>query len=141
MLWQRIQKTQKQQKLKSTTSRLGWFLFLVLLLVRSAPFSFADTSQSQTQTYKISEEDLKKLEDNLTELQNQFKAQEKIRLSLTTRLENANNELVSAKKSLNELENKVNSELKRKFWVGFGIGAGSVAILSLIIGLTVGLTK
>jgi DNA repair exonuclease SbcCD ATPase subunit len=139
MLWQRIQKRQKQQKLKSTTSRLGWFLFLVLLLVRSAPFSFADTSQ--VQTYKISEEDLKKLEDNLTELQNQFKAQEKIRLSLTTRLENANNELVSAKKSLNELESKVNSELKRKFWVGFGIGAGTVAILSLIIGLTVGLTK
>lgn len=135
MLWQKMRK----QRTKSKALRLGWWLFLVLLLVRYAPSSFADTSQAQT--YKISEEDLKKLENNLMELQTQFKAQEKIRLSLTTRLENANSELTNAKKSLEELENKVNSEVKRKFWIGFGIGVGSTAILGLIIGLVVGLTK
>ncbi len=137
ILWLKKIKQKTIQKTREVL-RLGFWLFLVLYLVQSAPFSFAE---EQVKMYQISEEDLTKLEVNLEELKKQLIVQEQLRVNLDLQLKNANEELTSAQKSLKELEDNINKEMKSRLWKGIAIGVGVTATISLIVGLVVGLRK
>lgn len=129
-----------QQLKKARRGSLVGYLVFLLLLGGSLP-TYLLASEETEVTYQISEKDLTTLENNLTQLKEQFKVQQQIQLSLANQLTIANNELTSAKTSLNELESKVKSQLNKEFWVGVGVGVGVTALITLICLFASGVVK
>lgn len=88
--------------------------------------------------YNISESDLQLLETNLEELEKELTLQKTLSTTLTSQLTEAEQKLTNANKHLNELEMSINKELTKKLWIGVGVGAGSVAIITLVTLLATG---
>lgn len=88
--------------------------------------------------YSISASDLTILETNLGALENELTLQKELSNNLTSQLTEAEQKLTNANKSLTELEKSINKELTKRLWIGVGVGAGSTAIITLVVLLATG---